>query len=105
MLTATAITYACLDYLAREVDGSKTVSLNRLASDPGSPGRIFKVTEDDIAAAVEESAAGVGHLRLARPAGSRQLAISAPRAMWRSNCSPHALHNGALSCRRSPSLH
>lgn len=78
MLTATAITYACLDYLAREVDGSKTVSLNRLASDPGSPGRIFKVTEDDIAAAVEESAAGVGHLRLARPAGSRQLAISAP---------------------------
>jgi len=77
-LPATSITYACLDFLSREVDGGNTVSLTRLAADPGSPGRIMKLTEQDIADAIEQSAAVVGHLRLARPAGSRQLAISAP---------------------------
>ncbi len=77
-LPAVAVTYACLDFLSREVDGSKTVSLTRLAADPGSPGRIMKLTEQDIADAIEESSTVVGHLRLARPAGSRQLAIGAP---------------------------
>lgn len=77
-LPAAAITYACLDYLSRAGDGVKTVSLNRLATDPGGPGRLMKLTEQDIAEAVEESLKTVGHLRLARPAGSRQLAISAP---------------------------
>jgi hypothetical protein len=76
-LPAAAITYACLDYLARGVDGSRTVSLTRLATDPGSPGRIMKLTEQDIAEAIEESAAVVTHLNLARPAGSRQLTIDA----------------------------
>ncbi|VEG45371.1 Uncharacterised protein [Mycolicibacterium flavescens] len=77
-LPAAAVTYACLDYLSRGVEGTQTVSLTRLAADPGSPGRILKVTEQDIAEAIEESEAVVGHLRLVRPAGSRQLAISAP---------------------------
>jgi hypothetical protein len=77
-LPAAAITYACLDYLSRGVHGSRTVTLTRLAADPGGPGRIMKLTEQDIADAIEESAAAVGHLRLARPAGSRQIAISAP---------------------------
>lgn len=77
-LPATAITYACLDYLSRGARGTQTVTLTRLAADPGSPGRIMKITEKDIADAIEESQSVVGHLRLVRPAGSRQLAISAP---------------------------
>lgn len=77
-LPAAAVTYACLDYLSRAGDGTQTISLTRLTSDPGAPGRVFKLTEQDIAEAVEESAKVVGHLRLARPAGSRQLTISAP---------------------------
>lgn len=76
-LPAAAITYACLDYLSK-AGGTQTVALTRLAADPGAPGRIFKLTEQDIAEAIEESAATVGHLRLVRPAGSRQLAIRAP---------------------------
>ena len=77
-LPAAAITYACLDYLSKGVDGSQTMTLTRLAADPGTPGRIMKITEQEIAEAIEESSAVVGHLRLVRPAGSRQLAISAP---------------------------
>lgn len=74
-LTAAAVTYACLDYLARSGDGSRTISLARLAADPGSPGRVMKLTEQDIAEAIGESADVVTDLRLVRPAGSRQLAV------------------------------
>lgn len=76
-LPSAAITYACLDYLCRGVDNSRTISLTRLTADPGSPGRILKLSEQDIADAIDESAGVVTHLRLARPAGSRQMTISA----------------------------
>lgn len=77
-LPAAAVVYACLDYLSRSAGGSATVTLARLATDPGSPGRIMKLTEQDISDAIEESARLAGHLRLVRPAGSSQLAIEAP---------------------------
>jgi hypothetical protein len=77
-LPAVAVAYACLDYLSRSSDGSATVTLTRLATDPGSPGRIMKLNEQDIGDAIEQSARLAGHLRLTRPAGSTQLAVSAP---------------------------
>ena len=77
-LPAAAIVYACLDYMSQGSDGSSTVTVTRLTTDPGSPGRIMKLTEQDIAEAIEQTARVTGHLRLTRPAGSTQLAISAP---------------------------
>lgn len=77
-LPAAAIAYACLDYMSRSADGSATVTLTRLATDPGSPGRIMKISENDIAEAIEQSARLAGHLRLTRPAGSTQLTVTAP---------------------------
>ncbi|WP_082695759.1 DUF4007 family protein [Mycobacterium sp. IS-1742] len=77
-LPAAAIAYACLDYMSRSADGSATVTLTRLATDPGSPGRIMKISENDIAEAIEKSARLAGHLRLTRPAGSTQLTVTAP---------------------------
>lgn len=77
-LPPAAVAYACLDYMSRSSDGSLTVTLTRLAADPGSPGRIMKLTEQDIAEAIEQAARLAGNLRLTRPAGSTQLAISAP---------------------------
>ena len=75
-LPAVAITYACLDHLARSGKGAKTITLARLTTDPGSPGRLMKLAEQDIADAIEESAPSVrDHLQLVHPAGSRQLAI------------------------------
>lgn len=70
-----AITYCCLDYMAREGDGSRTISLNRLASDPGSPGRLLKLSEEQIRAAIEETARLVPTVKLARPSGASQLAV------------------------------
>lgn len=79
-LPAVAVAYACLDYLSRSADGSATVTLTRLAADPGSPGRIMKLTEQEIAESLEAVSRTAGHLRLTRPAGSTQLAVSAPPA-------------------------
>lgn len=77
-LPSAAVAYACLDYMSKTANGSTTVTLTRLTTDPGSPGRIMKLTEQDIADAIEEAARLAGHLQLTRPAGATQLAISAP---------------------------
>jgi hypothetical protein len=48
------IAYACLDYCSRHTAAGGSVTLARLASEPGSPGRAFRLREPDIAGALEE---------------------------------------------------
>ncbi|MDV7353466.1 DUF4007 family protein [Rhodococcus oxybenzonivorans] len=79
-LSAAAITYACLDYMGREGRDSRTISVTRLAIDPGSPGRILKLSEQDIVGAIEQSARDATGIKLARPAGARQLAVESDPA-------------------------
>jgi len=74
-LSAAAITYAALDFMRRTDPDSSTVSLTRLTSDPGSPGRIMKLSERTILAALERSVASVSGLAIANPAGATQLAV------------------------------
>lgn len=74
-LPAAAITYACLDFMSRDGRNIRTISMTRLAVDPGSPGRIMKLTEQDIIDAIEESSRAVTGINIVRPAGSRQLAV------------------------------
>jgi hypothetical protein len=80
-LSAAAITYACLDFMSREGQSIRTISMTRLAIDPGSPGRIMKLTEQDITDAIEESSHAVTGLKIVRPAGSRQLAVDTDAAL------------------------
>ncbi|UGQ39588.1 DUF4007 family protein [Rhodococcus aetherivorans] len=74
-LSPTAITYACLDYMEKNDRGNRTVSSTRLALDPGSPGRLLKITEHEIVDALESASREAGGFRVARPAGSRQLVV------------------------------
>ena len=76
-LSPAAITYACLDYLATTDPDSRTASLTRLSSDPGSPGRLMKLTEDVIQSALEDTARRVDDIRMAAPAGITQLVLDA----------------------------
>ena len=48
------IAYACLDYASRQTSAGGSVTLARLANEPGAPGRAFRLREPDIAAALEE---------------------------------------------------
>lgn len=72
---------AALDYLleTRIDEQATTVLVSRLANDPGSPGRIFKVTETDLAAAFDRLASVKGsELSMSSPTGVAQLGWSAP---------------------------
>jgi len=70
------IVYAALDYLLRTDSNSKTITTTRLASDTGSPGRIFKVSEDKINKAVEKCVQTIDELDIASPAGATQLVVN-----------------------------
>lgn len=74
-MSAIAVAYACLDFLAVSDPDARTASMNRLAADPGSPGRLLKLTEDSIAAAIEEVSGLSEQISLASPAGTSQLVV------------------------------
>ncbi|MCY4271182.1 MAG: DUF4007 family protein [bacterium] len=74
-LPPAVVAYAALDFAARTDPASKTALLSRLAGEPGSPGRAFKLTEDELADALRAATAeSQGRLALASPAGAAQLA-------------------------------
>lgn len=86
------VAYACLEYLTAAVPGARTSTISRLSASPGSPGRVFKLTEEALATALEEyqkvqdsvwmtSAAGVQ--QLAVDGDPRRRAIEALRAYYR----------------------
>ena len=74
-LTDEVIVYASLDYLARTDSNSKTITTTRLTSDTGSPGRLFKISEERINIALENCVVNVDGLEMASPAGATQLVI------------------------------
>lgn len=65
--------YAALDFAARTSPGSNTITVARLAQEPGSPGRAFRIPAAAIAAAMERVAATDKRLGVANPGGSPQL--------------------------------
>ena len=70
------VSYAALDYLARTETGGNTVTLSRLAHEPGAPGHAFKLTESDLFAALQQMATTTNVLELASPPGAPQLSWS-----------------------------
>jgi hypothetical protein len=70
------LAYACLDYAARTARKSGSISLARLANEPGSPGRGFRVREPDIAFALERVTASHPQIQLTEAVGQRSLSFS-----------------------------
>ena len=73
-LPAAILTYAALDYVSRTGTGGNTVTLSRLAHEPGAPGRAFKLTETELATALKPTLDQFEQLTLATPTGASQLA-------------------------------
>lgn len=69
------VLYACADFLARTDAGASTVSVSRLATEAGAPGRIFKISEAELVELLEEAVELAESAALARPAGAVQLVI------------------------------
>lgn len=74
-LPSAIVAYACLDFLTSLGTKEQTISLARLASDPGSPGRAFRLSESNLYDILLETAGAVPSVRIAEPAGLRQLII------------------------------
>ncbi|MGW3073962.1 DUF4007 family protein [Kitasatospora sp. NPDC001132] len=70
------VAYACLDYAATMTRNAGSISLARLASEHGGPGRAFRIREPDIAAAVERVASTTPGLQLVEAVGQRSLVFS-----------------------------
>ena len=64
-LPSEIITHACLDFAWRIRSLSNSISVRRLAEEPGTPGRVFKIPESEILTALHHQARKRPDLRLA----------------------------------------
>lgn len=83
------VLYACADFLARTEATASTVSVSRLATEAGAPGRTFKLSEADLVGLLETAIEAVGPAKLARPAGAVQLVLDKAAAEV-ATCAVHA---------------
>lgn len=82
-LPAAIVAYACLDFLASVGTSERTISVARLASDPGAPGRAFRLTESNLYDILVEATKERPQMRVAEPAGLRQLIVEGDVGMLR----------------------
>ena len=75
-LPPAVLAYAALDYIARAPNRGNTVTLGRLAHEPGAPGKIFKLTEGELLAALGPLAGETDELALTASTGAVQLSWS-----------------------------
>jgi hypothetical protein len=71
------IVATCLEYASYDNSGSKTLNLSRLLYDAGSPGRVFKLTEEALCDAIEKVARENAQITLSDTAGLIQLSFTA----------------------------
>lgn len=65
--------FACLEWMRQQSSSSLTVSVNRLATAVGSPGRVFRLSENDLAAVLGGAVSAFPDLRLSAAAGAPTL--------------------------------
>jgi len=73
--------FACLDYIARAGGSSNTVSISRLATEAGSPGLAFKLSESALAELLEIAVRSRGDLSITSASGVPQLAFKGDAAV------------------------
>lgn len=67
--------FACLDFIARTDGSAQTVTISRLATEPGAPGRAFKLSETALLELLELAAQQHDEIEVASSAGIPQLAF------------------------------
>jgi hypothetical protein len=74
-LAPSIVAHAAVDFASRESAGS-TVTLTRLATEPGGPGRAFKLSELALYEALVTASSENGGIEVVSPGGIRQMLIS-----------------------------
>ena len=84
-LTPEVAAFACLDFLARTEKRASTVPMSRLASVPGSPGKVFNLTETALTDLLEIAASRSSEFTLTSAAGIPQIALNGDAAAIATN--------------------
>jgi hypothetical protein len=77
-LAPAVVAYACVDFARLRRDTSRVVTLSRLTHSPGSPGRVFQLSEAALLETLERAVSGQHALRMTQAAGTKQLIIDEP---------------------------
>lgn len=75
-LSPQVVGYACLDYASQTARRAGSVSIARLAHEPGGPGRAFRLTEPALVSALEGAARDEPRLHLSDGVGQRSLVFA-----------------------------
>lgn len=75
------VLFACADFLARTEEHARTAAISRLATEPGAPGRMFRLSEAELVASIEKAAVTTGLIGIARPAGVVQFTFDLPASV------------------------
>ena len=107
-LPSAVATAAALDFAGQPGGVGKTIAVSRLIHEAGSPGRVFKLTEGELVAALEMTARRTKGLRLTASTGAhvlswsgspRTLAHRGPRRLLRLGSRMMAMLSDAVSVR------
>lgn len=84
-LPAAVLVHACLEYAALYSSDPGSISLARLANEPGAPGRAFRMREPELIKRIQALAEAHPHLHIAESLGQRSLAFAtAPKPLaWK----------------------
>ncbi len=72
-LSPLMVAFACLDFIDKAKITSKSVSVSRLATEPGSVGNIFKIGENDIAEMLREASDHCNLIKIDNVNGTQHL--------------------------------
>jgi hypothetical protein len=75
-LPPAVLLYACLDY-ASHFTGGNSISLARLANEPGAPGRAFRMREPELIKAIDSLVTDHADLQITDSLGQRSLSFTA----------------------------
>ena len=73
-LPSEILMYSVLDFIAHSNTGGNTIDINRLANEPGSPGRIYKLSESELVDSLVHQIEGTNLLQLHSTTGAIQFA-------------------------------
>ncbi len=69
------IAYSALDFVSRNANAAKSITTARLAADVGSPGRLFKLSEQAIVAALERVSEATEGMTIVTQGGLKQVLV------------------------------
>ena len=75
-LPAEIVAYAILEFISFVEIGGNTIAVNRLASEPGSPGKVFKLNEQELIEVLKPLLHTSNALKLVSTTGAMQIAWS-----------------------------